>query len=776
MTLLAHAQQYHAAGLSVLPARRKEKRPAIPFWKEYQSQLPSANHIVAWFANAPDAICVICGQVSGNLEVLDFDNQGELFDAWRASIPQEICDRLVIEKTPSGGYHVAYRCQEGISGNLKLAMGLRDGKRMTLIETRGEGGLVLCAPTEGYELLQGDYTHLGTLSGNERITLLDAAWRLNELVEENKAEKQAREDTRFTLRPGDDYNARGDFPALLQAHGWKYLQTMPDGNQHWRRPGKMEDKTSATLKDGSFYVFSSNAAPFESVHSYNAFGAYTLLEHGGDYTKASSELFRQGYGKAAEEHPDVDLSGLLGQPVEPVVHLADPEMVKPKGNLAGIGGDISTTTKNAAFPDPGELPEQLTHIPGFIDDFVEWSMSSAPHPNRILSFAGALAFLSYLAGRKVVSDRNTLTNLYLIVLADSGVGKDHPRKVNMTTAITCGIGGGVIDDVASGAGLEDALFLHPTLLLQKDEFDTLFNALKYAKDNNSETMLGRLLSIYGSSNSTLKLRNKAMNRNDLLKLRDDMKNGLYAAGQTIVNPYLVIFGTAIPEFFYESLSPRLLSNGMGARCILLTAGRRSPQHRSKFIAIPDSLKSSIDTILSYGRGGNLGSVNPELMTISAEPEADSLLDETGRQYDGVYLKHQKLREQIPMAFWARAYEKVVKLSMLYSISANVTSPIITKEAVEWAGPFVDFVTRQSLFLVSSYSYENPFDEKCQKVVRFIRAAGGSYGHSELLHRSHESKELFQKIIETLTENETIVSSFVDTGGKRLKRVYSLCGP
>ena len=203
---------------------------------------------------------------------------------------------------------------------------------------------------------------------------------------------------------------------------------------------------------------------------------------------------------------------------------------------------------------------------------------------------------------------------------------------------------------------------------------------------------------------------------------------------------------------------------------------RSPQHRSKFIAIPDSLKSSIDTILSYGRGGNLGSVNPELMTISAEPEADSLLDETGRQYDGVYLKHQKLREQIPMAFWARAYEKVVKLSMLYSISANVTSPIITKEAVEWAGPFVDFVTRQSLFLVSSYSYENPFDEKCQKVVRFIRAAGGSYGHSELLHRSHESKELFQKIIETLTENETIVSSFVDTGGKRLKRVYSLCGP
>jgi len=530
------------------------------------------------------------------------------------------------------------------------------------------------------------------------------------------------------------------------------------------------------LKDGLFYVFSSNAAPFEPVHSYNAFGAYTLLEHGGDYTKASSELFRQGYGQAAEEHAGVDLSRLLGKLGKPVAHLADPEMAKPKGDLVTLVGNISTQPKNNTFPDPGELPEQFTHIPGFIDDYVDWSMSSAPHPNRILSFSGALAFLSYLAGRKVISDRNTLPNIYLIALADSGAGKDHPRKVNTTTAITCGIGGGVIEDFTSGGGLEDTMYLHPSLLLQKDEIDTMFTSLKYSKDPNAETMLGKLLSIYGSSNSTWKLRNKAMNRNDLLKLKDDMKNGLDAAGQTIANPYLVIFGTAIPEFFYESLSPRLLSNGMGARCILLIAGRRGPQRRSKFIALPDSLKSAIDTIRAYQQSGNLSSVNPELMIISAEPEADQLLDEIGQRYDGVYRKHQKLREQVPMAFWARAFEKVIKLSLLYSISVNVISPVITKEAVEWADAFVDFVTRQSLFLVSSYSYENPFDEKCQKILRYIRAGGGSYGHSELLRRSHESKELFEKIIETLVDNGTIVSEVIDTGGKRLKRMYSLYEP
>jgi hypothetical protein len=76
--------------------------------------------------------------------------------------------------------------------------------------------------------------------------------------------------------------------------------------------------------------------------------------------------------------------------------------------------------------------------------------------------------------------------------------------------------------------------------------------------------------------------------------------------------------------------------------------------------------------------------------------------------------------------------------------------------------------------MSSYSYENPFDEKCQKVLRYIRAGGGSYGHAELLHRSHESKDVFGQIIETLTDNGTITSELIDTGGKRMKRMYRLC--
>jgi hypothetical protein len=147
--LLASALAYRNCGLSVLPARRLEKRPALPGWKNYQLRIPNERQILEWFSKPEDAICIVTGQVSGNLEMLDFDQAGDRFEAWKEKIPPELFACLVIETSQSGGKHVIYRCSDPINGNMKLAMGFRDGALVTLIETRGERGLFLCAPTRG---------------------------------------------------------------------------------------------------------------------------------------------------------------------------------------------------------------------------------------------------------------------------------------------------------------------------------------------------------------------------------------------------------------------------------------------------------------------------------------------------------------------------------------------------------------------------------------------------------------------------------------------------
>ena len=61
------------------------------------------------------------------------------------------------------------------------------------------------------------------------------------------------------------------------------------------RPGKAAG-TSATLKDRVFYVFSSNAAPFEPGRAYSPFAVLALLEFGGDFAATARALHQHGFG------------------------------------------------------------------------------------------------------------------------------------------------------------------------------------------------------------------------------------------------------------------------------------------------------------------------------------------------------------------------------------------------------------------------------------------------------------------------------------------------
>ena len=57
-----------------------------------------------------------------------------------------------------------------------------------------------------------------------------------------------------------------------------------------------------------------------------------------------------------------------------------------------------------------------------IDAFRDLPPSLAEGDHECVSFAGALAMLSYLAGRKFTDARNTMPNLYLVALAGSAGG------------------------------------------------------------------------------------------------------------------------------------------------------------------------------------------------------------------------------------------------------------------------------------------------------------------------------------------------------------------
>lgn len=338
------ARKYLDAGLCVLPAIKAQKRPNLNSWEYYKTQLPTNKDLALWFGDNSSGICIVCGTVSGNLEIIDFDEKGLAFGPWGDRVKNDelipgLYDKLVVEQSPSGGFHVIYRCELPVSGNQKLAK-TEDSK--TLIETRGEGGLFLCAPTEGYELKQGDFTSIPTISAVERNILLQHAKHFH--IEKKNASYNnsfglpisepldgstiKRKDVVLDAaegRPGDVFNQTGDIRALLIKHGWTRAGINGD-EERWTRPGK-KTGTSATLRniDGKdyFYVFSSNAEPLEADRSYDAFGLFATLECNGDVKRASEELLRLGFGEKIRPHrdlPEIDFSQLQVKGVS--VHLA----------------------------------------------------------------------------------------------------------------------------------------------------------------------------------------------------------------------------------------------------------------------------------------------------------------------------------------------------------------------------------------------------------------------------------------------------------------------
>ena len=503
-------------------------------------------------------------------------------------------------------------------------------------------------------------------------------------------------------------------------------------------------------KGGRKWIFP--VCPFNEAHANKSAvliqepsGAVAFKCHhngcSGNDWRALRELREPGcYDRREEASSDVDLSGIL-----------KPNRIEKQEKEAPL------------FPNPGPVPDKLLSIPGFIDDVVKLSMQSAPYPNRVLSFTGALALLAFLVGRKVQDKRDNRSNIYLIALADSGTGKDHPRKVNFNIAFRAGVAGAIGDAFASGEGLEDALFMHPSMLFQADEFDCIFNTLKYSKDNRAESINEKLLKFYGASNTIYPLRKKASAKK---------KDGTVHEIAHSVNPNLVLLGTAIPQYFYESLSRRVLENGLVARCIIVEAGKRGEAGNPQPITPSDSLIRAATYLANLDVNGNLTNEYPKPLIITETPEATAALREVQQECDRRYNFYEAQNEGAAKALWARAHEKVCKLAMLHGISSNVYNPLITEKSVRWAWKFIDHLTGRMLYMANRYVYENVFDEKCQRVLRHITEAGGVIGHTKLLRKSRESFEVFKKIIDTLRENGSIEIE-IDKGKTKPMRIYHL---
>jgi hypothetical protein len=332
---------------------------------------------------------LICGAISGGLEMLEFEgravDEGLLEEFEAAARTAGLGDVLAYitggysERTPSGGVHLLYRCSE-VSGNQKLARrpATTDelaadpaDKVKVLIETRGEGGYTITAPTNGkvhpcggaWEQLHGGFDTIFEITPEERAALLALARTFDRtpVVERPKAAPAARL-PHEGLRPGDDFNARADWDDVLGPHGWVLAFRRGDVC-YWRRPGKDGRGWSATTNytgRDTLIVFTTSTG-FEEwsgsgpAPSYSKFAAYAVLNHGGEFEAAARDLAAQGYGDREHHNDFSDWVDTGRRPLSSIEPTGDDWPTLDSAALYGLAGRVVRKLAPHTEADPAGL-------------------------------------------------------------------------------------------------------------------------------------------------------------------------------------------------------------------------------------------------------------------------------------------------------------------------------------------------------------------------------------------------------------------------------------
>lgn len=695
------------AGISVIPiAEDGSKAPRLTSWKRFQRERADEKSVRAWCGEGT-GLAFIGGAVSAGLECLDFDRH-ETFKVFAemcgAAEASELFGRVVdgyYERTPNGA-HLWYRCPE--PRTLKLA---RNAEGKSIIETKGEGGYAIVAPSHGavhesggvYELLSGGPESIVTITSEERELLHSIARALHEQRESAAPSVDSLElgpDPLGGERPGDEWARVTTWAEILEPHGWARL--FKRGTiTYWRRPGKAHGISATTnfAESDLLYVFSTSTV-FEADRGINKFSAWTTLEHGGDFRAAAKELVAQGYGTTRpgtrKLAPGVDLSAFEMTPRAPV----------------------APSTRDS-------FPAHLFEVPGLVGLLWCYMVSAAPKPQPIIALGAALAAIGTLVGRRVQSESGVRTNVYIAALAESGAGKEWPRTairrafraVNMEPMVA-------IDDVTSDAAINGVLLDHPSCLLMFDELGELLKELH----ERPSGILRTLLKLWGQSKDAYYGKTYALDR----------KSGKKGNDYVVHQPNVSVFGTSVPRRFWASLTDDEVDNGFIARFVLFESEDHNPPYRHvdvdaqqpphELVEALDRWRPDMTHDLAYLASLGSDAPPPDPFRVPATEAAARVFRDVetfARERDDELRKAGRTAGTV---LFRRLHEQSIQFALIRAAGrGDPSAATIERDDAEWGASLALWCIEHMLERVEEHVGESDYGRRVKKAASFIEGAG-----------------------------------------------------
>lgn len=343
------------------------------------------------------------------------------------------------------------------------------------------------------------------------------------------------------------------------------------------------------------------------------------------------------------------------------------------------------------------MPSEVFQVPGFIGKLMEYINSQNPRDNPTLSLIAALAFQATLAGRKIMDESGTRSNLFIVGIAPSGGGKQAPQDCIKRIAYFAGCDEMIQPKVTGDTAIARCLDRSPSVLLNMDEYGHYLRQLGSARASGSEGQINAtLLSLW---NVQTHWSPKAMANND--------------ANIIIEQPCLSFVGWTVPHNFWENLDESFLDDGFCARLLVIDTG---PVAKLKRIMAEDPPGELIDIAqqwVDFKRGGNLTFHHPKPLRIPVTDEAEAIFMALSEESDAIEVEPKR-------SIYSRMSEKARKLALIYAASRDINNIVVDQEAAKWASILTRWSTTNFwIRCQAGVGASSKINRICDKILKYL---------------------------------------------------------
>jgi hypothetical protein len=588
-------------GYAAIPIMPGTKRPGerrrgewvgmFKWREEYTRRLPSRFEIQIWAASGA-GVCVVCGPASKYLIGVDIDTDDA---AVRGAIISALPPTTVIKRGQKGDtrFYRAPAIDKSKSWNVVDA----EGKKYRACDLIGPGRQTVMPPTIHPDT-KAPYVWIGPDALDdinpdelpeltpEHIAAIDAALAVYgyEQEPEPAAERAATYEAGDLDRPIHrrlNDAAIANLSAWVPGLGLTRCKPTPSGFEAvatWRgsNTGQPVEKRKRNLKISRQGIVDFGDGPRN----------YTPL----NLVMAASDLGTDQLDLAFKWLSDALgwNDNIITLPISaPKVEVAE----APPPSLPAI---ITEQAGAIQLPDAPTAAEdkllELTYCKGLVGQIVDWIEKTGRRPNRSLALGAAVSIIGTLVGRRISGPTRSATHLYVVGLAPTGAGKQHPIDAisRLMRAANAGHHIGPSEFISMPAVI-NMLQRQPLALCAQDEFGAFLKRINSRRASGFEAGISKIFrSVWGISFGEYMTPEWAGR-----------------SASSVSCPALSVFGLSTPEEFYSSLGDTDLTNGFLNRFLIIPTGRvPSVVPELEPGAVPSKIADALSALYRWGAGEN----------------------------------------------------------------------------------------------------------------------------------------------------------------------------